>query len=987
MAQVEAETQLANNMRNTMSARDADIQSIKDLCSEQQKLGVIGDEVQLAGAQELATYLSKKSSLEKLIPVMNDMVAQQYGFNATQESAATIATMLGKVMDGQVNALSRYGYSFTDAQEQILKFGDEEQRAATLADVITASVGGTNAALAQTDAGKAKQVANAFGDMKENIGRALVPLQGALQKIVELGTAAHGFSVAINGIRGLTVAVRTFTKSLQLSVTTARTLRVALIGLTAATGVGLAFTALSVALEAFCGSAKEAEKAAEDTADAKKDLAEAAKAGAKAESEAKVALDINIGRTKNFTGSKAEEQKIVKELNKTYGETMGYFSSVSAWYNALVKNSAAYCQQLKIEAEQREIANQMATVEEERRDIIYEKDGKTKKKYSTRRAQTIDYTKQEKNTLGPNAYNPTGTPNTRGTYVDIVGSSAVEKARAELKKKNEEYAALLKRSKELEEESRNINMSVKGAAHDPTGRSEKTLIENASSYKDLTNNVAYYQQEIDKCDGADTARITVLANAKKAAEDAAQAIKDMAEAASIPTDPKTIDDYSKKLSILNKQKSRATEENIAGIEEEIAATEKAKKALENKRIAAIKDDEIKDSDTLNQKLSYYNQLLSSGDAAQKIMAQNGINYLNKLSKSWKEVVTEATLPKSLTKMEDFDTAINFYTSRQQGEDADQIMKTQAIIDDLTAQKRVFQLSTELPGMQKEIDEINALTGHDRTIKIKSMGLEEIMSKIKEMNKLLSDAKNPVTPEQRKSIEKIRDSYAQWAKQSTSTFDTLREGYGSVKNIGSGVQGITDALNGNGNAWEKVTGVIDGFLQIYDGIQKVISIINQVTAVTQALTTAKEAENAATVVQTASEVSGASATIGASAGKAAAKESETNANVKAAASGIFASLADIPFAGFAIAAGLVAAMIAVMAKLPKFAKGGIAYGPTLGLFGEYGGASNNPEVVAPLDRLRSLIEPQGGMGGRVEFEIDGRKLRGVLRRVENLSDRS
>jgi hypothetical protein len=338
-------------------------------------------------------------------------------------------------------------------------------------------------------------------------------------------------------------------------------------------------------------------------------------------------------------------------------------------------------------------------------------------------------------------------------------------------------------------------------------------------------------------------------------------------------------------------------------------------------------------------------------------------------------------------MEDFDTAINFYTSRQQGEDADQIMKTQAIIDDLTAQKRVFQLSTELPGMQKEIDEINALTGHDRTIKIKSMGLEEIMSKIKEMNKLLSDAKNPVTPEQRKSIEKIRDSYAQWAKQSTSTFDTLREGYGSVKNIGSGVQGITDALNGNGNAWEKVTGVIDGFLQIYDGIQKVISIINQVTAVTQALTTAKEAENAATVVQTASEVSGASATIGASAGKAAAKESETNANVKAAASGIFASLADIPFAGFAIAAGLVAAMIAVMAKLPKFAKGGIAYGPTLGLFGEYGGASNNPEVVAPLDRLRSLIEPQGGMGGRVEFEIDGRKLRGVLRRVENLSDRS
>ena len=54
------ETKLANNMRNTMDARDEDIQSILDLCSAQQQLGVIGDEVQLAGAQELATYLEQK---------------------------------------------------------------------------------------------------------------------------------------------------------------------------------------------------------------------------------------------------------------------------------------------------------------------------------------------------------------------------------------------------------------------------------------------------------------------------------------------------------------------------------------------------------------------------------------------------------------------------------------------------------------------------------------------------------------------------------------------------------------------------------------------------------------------------------------------------------------------------------------------------------------------------------------------------------------
>lgn len=163
-AQEEVETKLATNMRNTMGARAEDIESIKALCSAQQRLGVIGDEVQMAGAQELATYLTKKQTLERLIPVMNDMIAQQYGLSATQESAANIATMLGKVMDGQVGALSRYGYKFDDVQEQVLRFGSEEERCAVLAEVVESAVGGMNEELGKTDAGKAKQAADALGE-------------------------------------------------------------------------------------------------------------------------------------------------------------------------------------------------------------------------------------------------------------------------------------------------------------------------------------------------------------------------------------------------------------------------------------------------------------------------------------------------------------------------------------------------------------------------------------------------------------------------------------------------------------------------------------------------------------------------------------------------------------------------------------------------------------------------------------------------------
>ena len=55
---------------------------------------------------------------------------------------------------------------------------------------------------------------------------------------------------------------------------------------------------------------------------------------------------------------------------------------------------------------------------------------------------------------------------------------------------------------------------------------------------------------------------------------------------------------------------------------------------------------------------------------------------------------------------------------------------------------------------------------------------------------------------------------------------------------------------------------------------------------------------------------------------------------------------------------------------KFANGGIISGPTMGLMGEYPGASHNPEVVAPLDKLKSLI---GGGGGTLEARISGNDL--------------
>lgn len=196
--QIEGETKLATVMRQRMGASAKEIQQIKDLCSAQQALGVIGDEVQLSGAQQLATFLKQSSSLSTLIPAMNNLIAQQKGLNATTEKAYMVGNMMGKAMQGQATALRRVGITFTEAEEKVLKYGNEQQRAAMLAQIITNNVGQMNQSLAATENGRLKQVSNTLGDIKETAGgavtRVLTVFLPALQSLCSVLSAVATYA-------------------------------------------------------------------------------------------------------------------------------------------------------------------------------------------------------------------------------------------------------------------------------------------------------------------------------------------------------------------------------------------------------------------------------------------------------------------------------------------------------------------------------------------------------------------------------------------------------------------------------------------------------------------------------------------------------------------------------------------------------------------------------------------------------------------------
>lgn len=91
--------------------------------------------------------------------------------------------------------------------------------------------------------------------------------------------------------------------------------------------------------------------------------------------------------------------------------------------------------------------------------------------------------------------------------------------------------------------------------------------------------------------------------------------------------------------------------------------------------------------------------------------------------------------------------------------------------------------------------------------------------------------------------------------------------------------------------------------------------------------------------------------------------------------VMAAFASVPFPfslPLAVAVGAIAAAnVATIASTPlPMAEGGLISGPTVGLMGEYPGAKNNPEVVAPLNKLQNMIGNQGDQNIVVTGRISG-----------------
>lgn len=214
-ASAEATTKLRTNLLNVKGATEAHVQALEKQASALQGVGVIEDDVIKAGMSQLATFNLQGKTIQALTPKIADMVAQLKGHNATAEDMVGINNLVGKVMTGNVGALSRYGVTLSETQAEMLKSGNETERAAVLNEVLAQNYGKVNEQLRKTPQGRITALKNSFGDLQEGVGEFIVmaigPLvdgfSGWITKVEEAGGLLEYFKGLIRENQGMFAAI------------------------------------------------------------------------------------------------------------------------------------------------------------------------------------------------------------------------------------------------------------------------------------------------------------------------------------------------------------------------------------------------------------------------------------------------------------------------------------------------------------------------------------------------------------------------------------------------------------------------------------------------------------------------------------------------------------------------------------------------------------------------------------------------------------
>ena len=271
-----------------------------------------------------------------------------------------------------------------------------------------------------------------------------------------------------------------------------------------------------------------------------------------------------------------------------------------------------------------------------------------------------------------------------------------------------------------------------------------------------------------------------------------------------------------------------------------------------------------------------------------------------------------------------------------------------------------------------------------------IGKDEAEKQIEDLNNQLSKLGKSVKP------IKLDPSSMVKTDGFSKVMGDIKEGWGDIQGVGGGIQSITDALDGNKNAWQALSGVINGFISVAEGIQGIVQFVNMLTTATQAKSAATTADTAVTAANTAVTTTNTAAKAGEAITNVTASGAKLPfpANIAAIAAGVAAVVAALAMISGAFADGGVVGgnspsgdkllvrvnsgeMIlnaAQQARLFAIADGTAAYGASAQIAANFAQGVALPSVSVQTDRLQGIMADGGGNQPKtVEWRLRGRDI--------------
>ena len=183
--QEKAVAKLVQQLKNHNEATSKNIKALTGQAKALQKVTGFGDEAIIAGQAMLASFNLTTKQIKELTPHMLNLAIMTENTTGHQADLAAVAKMVGVALGGQAGRLVQMGIAITEAQREMLKLADANEKINILMQIFEENAGGLAEATGRTLAGSLSKAKNAMGDLAEELGFLLKPtITEASKKIV-----------------------------------------------------------------------------------------------------------------------------------------------------------------------------------------------------------------------------------------------------------------------------------------------------------------------------------------------------------------------------------------------------------------------------------------------------------------------------------------------------------------------------------------------------------------------------------------------------------------------------------------------------------------------------------------------------------------------------------------------------------------------------------------------------------------------------------